>query len=88
MKFETLFAPAAALGCPVTACAIDYTLPGGSVPDEVCYWRDHAFAPHLLNLLSKTGLAVRITFGESRARTGDRKAIARELHAEVVALRR
>ncbi len=84
----SLFAPVAELGGPVAACAIDYTLLGGSVPDEVCYWRDHTFAPHLLNLLSKTGLGIRIAFGPARVRTGDRKAIARELHAEVVALRR
>ena len=84
----SLFAPVAAWHCPVTACAIDYALPGGSVPDEVAYWRDHDFAPHLLNLLSKTGLSIRIAFGEPRPRTGDRKTIARELHAEVCALRR
>lgn len=84
----SLFAPVADFTCDVTACAIDYALPGGSVPDEVAYWRDHDFAPHLLNLLSKTGLSIRLAFGETRPRSGDRKAIARELHAEVVALRR
>lgn len=84
----SLFAPVADLRCEVTACAIGYTLPGGSVPDEVAYWRDHDFAPHLLNLLGKTGLGIRIAFGEPKVRAGDRKAIARELHAEVVALRR
>lgn len=84
----SLFAPVAELGSLVTACAIDYTLPGGSVPDEVAYWRDHDFAPHLLNLLSKTGLSIRVAFGPPRARSGDRKEIARELHSEVVALRR
>lgn len=83
----SLFAPAVDLRCEVTACGLDYTLPGGSVADEVAYWRDHSFAPHLLNLLSKTGLSVRIAFGPAKVRDGDRKEIARELHAEVVALR-
>jgi len=83
----SLFAPAVDLRCEVTACALDYTLPGGSVPEEVAYWRDHDFAPHLLNLLSKTGLTIRIAFGPAKVRPGDRKQIARELHTEVVALR-
>jgi len=84
----SLFAPVAGLDCDVTACAIDYALPGGSVADDVAYWRDHSFAPHLLNLLSKLGLGIRVAFGPPRPRGGDRKAIARELHAEVCALRR
>jgi len=83
----SLFAVVAELDRPVAACGIDYGLSEGSVADEVCYWGDHTLAPHLLNLLSKPGLTVRLAFGPSRARTGDRKAIARELHAEVSALR-
>jgi 1-acyl-sn-glycerol-3-phosphate acyltransferase len=83
-----LFAPVVELGCAVTACALDYALPGGSVPDEVCYWGDDTLAPHLFNLLGKTGLAVRVAFGPSAPRPGDRKTAARLLHAEVTALRR
>ncbi len=83
----SLFAPVADVDCPVTACALDYRLPGGDVSEEVCYWGDHDFAPHLLNLLSKNGISLRIAFGRSHPRQGDRKEIARSLHAEVVALR-
>lgn len=83
----SLFAVVAELDRPVAACGIDYGLSEGSVADEVCYWGDHTLAPHLLNLLSKPSLTVRLAFGPSRARTGDRKTIARELHAEVLALR-
>jgi 1-acyl-sn-glycerol-3-phosphate acyltransferase len=82
-----LFAPVPELDCPVAACAIDYALPSGSVAQEVAYWGDHKFAPHLLNLLGKNGLRVRIAFGPSLPRTGDRKAIARELHSEICSLR-
>ncbi len=82
-----LFAPVVELGGAVTACALDYALPGGSVPDEVCYWGDDTLAPHLFNLLGKTGLAVRVAFGPAAPRTGDRKAAAQALHAEVTALR-
>ena len=83
---SSLFEPVAELGCPVTACALHYTLDGGSVADEVAYWRDMTLAPHLLNLLGKTGVTLDIHFGPSSRRTGDRKTLARDLHAEVRAL--
>jgi len=82
-----LFAPVVELGCPVVACAIDYALPGGSVPDEVCYWGDDQILAHVFKLFGKVGLVARISFGDPQPRQGDRKDIARELHAEVVALR-
>lgn len=84
----SLFAPVADVDCPVTACALDYHLLGGDVSEEVCYWKDHDFAPHLLNLLSKNGLTFRIAFGPSHPRQGDRKEIARTLHGEVMELRK
>ena len=83
---SSLFDPVLALGCPVTACALRYSLPGGSVADEVAYWRDMTLAPHLLNLLGKTGVTLDMHFGPSSHRTGDRKTLARDLHAEVRAL--
>ena len=83
---SSLFEPVVELGCPVTACALRYSLEGGSVADEVAYWRDMTLAPHLLNLLSKTGVTLHIHFGPSSRRTGDRKTLARDLHAEVCAL--
>jgi len=80
---SSLFEPVVELGCPVTACALHYTLAGGSVADEVAYWRDMTLAPHLLNLLGKTGVTLDIRFGPSSHRTGERKTLARDLHAEV-----
>lgn len=85
---SSLFEPVVELGCPVTACALRYSLPGGSVADEVAYWRDMTLAPHLLNLLSETGVTLDIHFGPSSRRTGDRKTLARDLHAEVRTLLR
>jgi 1-acyl-sn-glycerol-3-phosphate acyltransferase len=79
-----LFAPATGLGSPVASCTLRYFLPEADVSEEVCYWRpEHTLAPHLLNLLSKNGLHVRIMFGPSTVRTGDRKSIAGLLHEEV-----
>ena len=87
LPFRTsLFQPVVELACPVTACAHRYSLDEGSVADEVAYWRDMTLAPHLLNLLGKTGVMLDIRFGASQRRTGDRKTLARDLHAEVRAL--
>ena len=85
---SSLFEPVVALGCPVTACALRYSLADGSVADEIAYWRDMTLAPHLLHLLGKTGVTIDIHFGPSSRRPGDRKTLARDLHAEVRALLR
>ena len=45
-----------------------------------------SLAPHMGNLLRKTGLTVDIHFGPSHVRQQDRKSLARDLHAEVRAL--
>ncbi len=83
---SSLFEPVVQLGCSIAACGLHYSLPGGSVADEVAYWRDMDFAPHLFNLLRRTGLTLDVHFGPSQPRTADRKALAREMHAEVCAL--
>jgi 1-acyl-sn-glycerol-3-phosphate acyltransferase len=83
---SSLFEPVVELACPLTACGLRYTLDGGRVADEVAYWRDMSLAPHLLNLLRKTGVTLHLHFGEPRIRTTDRKALAQEMHAEVAKL--
>lgn len=87
LPFKTsLFEPVTELGCPVAAAAISYTMSGGSVRDEIHWWGTMTLAPHLLNVFGKRRIEATIRFGEPRPRTGDRKAIARELHDEVVTL--
>jgi 1-acyl-sn-glycerol-3-phosphate acyltransferase len=88
LPFKTsLFEPVTELGCPVTPAVLSYTLSDGSVRDEVHWWGRMTLMPHLLNLMRKRRIDVTIRFGEPRPRTGDRKSIAQELHAEVVTLR-
>ena len=88
IPFKTsLFEPVAELGCAVTAAAITYATSDGSVREEVHWWGAMPLAPHLLGVFVKRRIDVTIQFGEPRPRTGDRKMIARELHAEVIALR-
>ena len=86
--FKTsLFEPVAEIGCAVTAAAIAYAMPEGSVRDEVHFWGTMKLGAHLLNFLGKRRIDVTIRFGETRVRTGNRKSIAAELHREVVKLR-
>lgn len=82
-----LFAPVVELQCPVTPCGITYRIPAGSVADEVCYWGNHTFFPHLINLFGKVGLEARVCFGKPIQPSSDRKALALSLHDEVTALR-
>jgi 1-acyl-sn-glycerol-3-phosphate acyltransferase len=85
LPFKTsLFEPAAHHRS--TPAAIAYELPGGSVADELCYWRDMVFAPHFWNVLGKRGFVATLRFGEPSAGGGDRKRTAAELHAAVARL--
>jgi 1-acyl-sn-glycerol-3-phosphate acyltransferase len=81
-----LFAPAVTLNVPLTPCAIGYALKEGSVADEICYWGDDVFGPHLLHFLGKLGVTAHLRFGKRHAPSTDRKGTARELHAEVLEL--
>jgi 1-acyl-sn-glycerol-3-phosphate acyltransferase len=83
---SSLLEPALQLGCPVTATAISYSLEHGSVPDEICYWRNMTLLPHLLNVWSKPRIFATLRSGVTRVRGGDRKSLALQLHTEVAAL--
>lgn len=84
---SSLLGPAEQNGWPVTPAWIHYTLRDGSVADEICYWRDMTFFPHLLNLLSKESFEASVSFGEPVAGGLDRKEMACELHTRVCALK-
>ncbi len=85
----SLLAPAVEHHWPATAAWIHYTLPAGdgSVADEVCYWRDMTFGPHLFILLSKQRIGVFVGYGTPVQAGMDRKELARELHAQVCRLK-
>lgn len=84
---SSLFGPAEKHGWPVTPAWIHYSLADGSVADEVCYWREMTFFPHLLNLLSKKEVEAFVSFGAAVEGKMDRKEMARELHARVCGLK-
>ena len=84
---SALLESAVQLRCPIAAASIDYVLDDGSVPDEVCYWRDMTLVPHLLNLVFKREIRANYSFSSARIRAGNRKEIARELRDEIVSMR-
>ena len=84
---SSLLEPAARRRHGLAAGFIEYALTGGCVAEEVCYWRDMTFVPHLLNLLGKRGLEARLGFTELRPPDSDRKQLARQLRSAVVRLK-
>ncbi len=53
--------------------------------DEVCWWGDAGFFRHIVNLMGLPGFSARLVFGERAMQGSDRKSLARDLHAAVVA---
>jgi 1-acyl-sn-glycerol-3-phosphate acyltransferase len=84
---SSLLEPATACSHPLSASLIAYRLEDGDVGEEVCYWKDMTFVPHLINLLSKKRVGVSVQFSKLRNGSRNRKKLARELHAEVLKLK-
>ena len=59
----------------------------GDAANEVCYWGDHNFFPHLLNLLGKKSIRATLRFAKFQRTTDDRKELAKQLHAAVSELK-
>lgn len=84
---SALLEPATDLAYSVTASHIGYELEDGNVGEEVCYWKDMTFAPHVVNLLSKKRIRAQLKFSGLSERSKERKGLARQLHAKVAALK-
>jgi 1-acyl-sn-glycerol-3-phosphate acyltransferase len=69
---------------PAFAGAIRYALPGGDVAEEICFWRDMALVPHLLNLLGRSGIRASLSFAHLAQGSHDRKHLCHLLHREVL----
>lgn len=86
---SSLFQPAITHRCPVTPVGLSYSLPDGDgcTGDEVCYWGNHSFGPHLWKVLGKRRIRVELRFGASFTDvTGQRRSIARAAQAAVTHL--
>jgi len=66
---------------------IRYELDGGDARNEVCFWGDHTFFPHVMNLLGKRRVRATVRFGTFQRATDDRKELAKQLREAVLELK-
>ncbi len=80
------FEPAIRAGAPVSAAAIAYQ--SQTAPEnELAYYGDAVFGPHLLRTLGQRRVCAHVSFEASKCRYEDRKLAARATQAEVEAMR-
>ena len=88
LPFRTsLLEPAAAGGHEISIGWLHYQLEDGDAANEICYWGDHSFVPHLLNLLGKKKIHATLRFGNFTRTTADRKELAKQLHKAILELK-
>jgi lyso-ornithine lipid O-acyltransferase len=85
--YASLFEPAVMHDLPVTPAYLSYEVSGGTVSQDVAYWGDMTFFPHLLRLLRLGEIRAAVRFSESAKVFGDRKTAALETREEVLRLR-
>jgi 1-acyl-sn-glycerol-3-phosphate acyltransferase len=84
---SSLLEPATQQKHPLAVARLHYLSETGNADEEVCYWGDATFFPHLLNLLSKPRVRARVRFAAIPQHSTDRKELAQQLHAEVLSLK-
>jgi len=84
---SALLEPAVGLKSPLFATCVGYSMTGGVVSNDVCYWGDMTLLPHFVNLLKKPFVQGHVSFAEIHPPAADRKALAKQLHAEVARLK-
>ena len=84
---SSLLEPAAGSNHPISIGYLHYELEGGDARNEVCYWGDHTFFPHAVNLLGKPRrIHATMRFGTFQRTTDDRKELAGQLRDAVLKL--
>ena len=84
---SSLLEPAATDSHPVCVSLIHYRLEDGDAGEEVCYWKDMTFFPHLINLLGKRGVEACVCFSDLQVSGMNRKELASQLHSEALKLK-
>jgi 1-acyl-sn-glycerol-3-phosphate acyltransferase len=88
LPFRTaLLEPAASGNHEISVGWIHYELEDGDAATEVCYSGDQTFLPHVLNLFGKKTIRATLRFAKFQRTTDDRKELAKQLHAAVMALK-
>jgi 1-acyl-sn-glycerol-3-phosphate acyltransferase len=84
---SSLFQAAVLAEVPCVPATLSVATPGSPYPASrtVCWYGSTPFTGHFLRLLSLPCVEVTIHFGDATVPTRDRKQLARELHARVLA---
>ena len=82
-----LLEPVAGGAHDISTSYLHYVLADGNACNEVCYWGNHTFFPHLIHLLGKGKLAASVRFGKFQRTTDDRKELAKQLRDAVLELK-
>jgi len=86
LRFHSrLINPATTAGAPITAAAIRYAVEGGE-EEEICWYGNQRFMPHLWKVLGLPEFSAHLRFGTPRIYANRREAAALT-HAEVEAMR-
>jgi lyso-ornithine lipid O-acyltransferase len=85
---SSLLELATQLNRPLTVSYLQYSLADGDAGNEICYWGEAVFLPHMINLLSKRSVRVTVRFASVPNRSNDRKELAQHLHAVVAGLKK
>jgi 1-acyl-sn-glycerol-3-phosphate acyltransferase len=72
---------------PIAVAYLHYEVDGGNARNDVCYWGDHTFFPHAVNLLGKKRVRATVRLGTFQRTTDDRKELAKQLREAVVKLK-
>ena len=83
---SSLLEPIVGANHPLSVGRIKYALNDGTVEDDVCYWGDMTFFPHLINLMTKRQIRAQVGFAPVAQPASDRKELARQLREEVIRL--
>lgn len=81
-----LFDAATKAGANVVSAHISYDVADGSAANDVCYWGEMSFFPHLLRLLSRHQIRARVRFAAETRKFADRKLAARVTREMVASL--
>ena len=88
LPFRTsLLEPAARGHYEIAVGWLHYELEDGDARQEVCYWGEHSFFPHVVHLLGKKSIRARLRFGRFQRTTDDRKVLAVQLRDAVLKLK-
>ncbi|HEY5041352.1 MAG TPA: lysophospholipid acyltransferase family protein [Verrucomicrobiae bacterium] len=85
---SSLLEPATTGAQPIAIGCLHYEIEDGDACNEICWWGNRAFFPHLLNLAGKKSIRATLRFAKFERTTNDRKELAKQLREAVLELKR